>query len=293
LATPLRAFDNGTSRRGVTGAGEKRKEDDEEVIVGAIPESPEFMKSLLRQVLATMREVGDADEAAALQNLASGVGFTSNLPALESIEDACERERSCNKKRRRSPGQSIPSAAVEQEALQALLQGLREPGYFPVELLEQAQTLRWQHLWAARLGSYSEFVERHSSNALRIVHCPKPHGPLVLPAEASSLGCDWSGRQRYTAWCRAHRQAATGKAKRKWKHIEGVVFRLCGGNGSRPPRDTTNAGLTAAAAAPAEASQSATILPTFDALCDGNLACAESSSVDGETCLGWVEDFAE
>merc|ERR1740123_1678366 len=171
-----------------------------------------------------MREVGDADEAAELQNLASGVGFESKLPALESIEDMSEPERCCNRKRRKGLSQSIPSATIEQEALQALLKGLREPGYFPVELVEQAQTLRWQHRWAAHLGSYDEFVERHSSKTLRIVHCPKPHGPLVLPAEVSSLGCDWSGRQRYTAWCRAHRQAATGKVKRKWKHLEGVVL---------------------------------------------------------------------
>jgi len=295
LATPLRAVDNGTSRRGVTGAGEEQKEEDEKDTAGAVSESPEFMKSLLRQVLATMREVGDDDEAAELQRLAFGVGFTSTSPALETIEDLSEPERCRTSKRRRGPSQSIASATVEQEALEALLQGLRGPGHFPVELTEQAQMLRWKHRWAAQLGSYEEFVERHNGESLRAVHCPKPHGPLVLPAEASSLGCDWSGRTRYTSWCRERRQGATGKTKRKWKHLEGVVFRLCGGNGSRPPRETTNAGCAAeaVAAAAAQALQPAVTPPTSDATACDRRPCDEASSVDGESGLGWVEDFVE
>jgi len=87
--------------------------------------------------------------------------------------------------------------------------------------------LHWKRDWSERVGDYESFVER-CPDALRLVRCPAPHGALVLPAQApTTLSSGWSGGDKYVAWCHGHRLAAAGQAKRKWKHLENMVRRLC------------------------------------------------------------------
>lgn len=231
LQTPLRAHNQGTSRRGVQGAGEEAEAD----AAFSPGESPLArgagapLSKLVQDAVRAMREAGDDGDADELQRLALFAlrpgseelcGGASPPPASDSEESAPEAPV--------HPG----TRERDQDALSAVLNGLLHSSSFPVEASEQATELGWRRRWKGRLGPYIVFAERHKES-LRVVRCPAPAGALVLPAlepaPAGSVGGPWPGGSQYTAWCRAQRRAATGKAKRKWQHVEKLVARYCKG----------------------------------------------------------------
>jgi len=213
LQAPLRPHNHGKSRRGLGM---------EAVVhapvcsaVNAAAGAGDDMQTLLRSVLSSMQQAGDEEEAAELSLLAASIGNLETLgePAPKRQRRRCDVLSATYEKERCS---GIPSNLVT-----TLLESLRSDDSFPVELGPQAHKLRWKQKWQDEFGTYEEFLEMHKT-LFRVISCPRPHGPLVLPRD--HLG---SGAQRYVAWCHARRVDASGKEKRKWKHIESLVQRVC------------------------------------------------------------------
>eukprot|EP00931_Biecheleriopsis_adriatica_P116855 TRINITY_DN92441_c0_g1_i1.p1 TRINITY_DN92441_c0_g1~~TRINITY_DN92441_c0_g1_i1.p1 ORF type:complete len:401 (-),score=106.25 TRINITY_DN92441_c0_g1_i1:30-1232(-) len=194
------------------------------------PQTTEDLTALLSSVLADMREAGDTEEAEELQHMASFCHLKG-----EALEDVPRPKRRPLKRKvleeSRNIGTEHGQAAsgdiqAEMEALRAVHQSFSSEE-FPVELERQAEHLQWNRRWRKELGSYEEFLDRQGSE-LRTVRCPAGH-TLVLPrwSQQSASQVPPGLRSRYVAWCRQQRLAASGKAKRKWKHLEKTFARLC------------------------------------------------------------------
>mmetsp|Transcript_2372 Transcript_2372/g.7563 ORF Transcript_2372/g.7563 Transcript_2372/m.7563 type:complete len:404 (-) Transcript_2372:11-1222(-) len=242
LRAPLRAHDQGTSRMGVQSA--------EESVQSAVAEAADAVEAstngtgrplseLMGDVLASMREAGDHEEAEELKRLASCVGLDGDpLDGHLGIQprkrwraggDTSGSSGSCGsgggvpawKGVRGGDGQgSATRSATEQEATDVVLDRLRGDADFPVELTEQPRQLRWAGRWKRRLGEYEAFVKRQS-DAFCIIHCPAPHGKILLPRHGASP----CSAGRYMSWCHRRRLEAQGRAKRKWCFVERMVAR--------------------------------------------------------------------
>lgn len=220
LGTPLQAHDQGSSRRGVQGVEERHEVPEDEVQIADCA-SGRPLPELLEGVLRSMREAGDHEEAAELGRLATILGVEELLAAdvlaggASSSSDSDEEES------------EHPPHPREAEAVAAVARRLSRDERFPVELLEQSRCLLWGRRWGPDLGEYEAFVERRH-DAFRVVRCPAPGGALVLPVRwQPAAGTSWDLSGKYVAWCRRHRLAASGQQKRKWRHVEAVVSRLC------------------------------------------------------------------
>lgn len=214
LKTPLRPHSQGKSKLGVQSA-EELPAPEPSVSVGA--DRP--TTALLTAVLASMREAGDNAEAEDLQRLAACVPFSS-----QELECASPSETESNS----DDNVAVPSAAAR-EAIAAVLDGLCCDEAFPIEASEQAIKLRWTKRFRGRLGSYEDFLERFGEDQLRVVPCPAPHGTLVMPRLREGGGSPWTGSARYIAWCQDRRRNASGKAQRKWRHVEAMITRFSRG----------------------------------------------------------------
>lgn len=232
LSTPLRAHNQGKSRRGVQGAdeGEPAFVAQNEALGARLP-----LPDLLRDVLVSMREAGDHEEAQELEELAACVGLDGSLAALK-VPSAKKRHRQRKSSKVLTLAKSSSSSSsssggrrardpTEQEAVLDTLHRMLTEKHFPVEMEKQEQHLRWRRR-PAELGDYETFIERQS-DAFYLVRCPAPHGALVLPRTLASVAGNWTGGDKYTSWCRDRRVAAIGRAKKKWKHVEGLVGKIC------------------------------------------------------------------
>lgn len=306
LAAPLKAHDQGRSRRGLQGASE-------------VPQPPPSVArragrptdDLLAEVLAAMRKVGDEAAAEELLRLATGVRLHGDVDdndvptgAGRPCTGAAPRRRGMGGSRAVVPGLEASSSCGgsdseassgsapprprpgEDRAVAIVLKRMTSDGVFPVLLEEQARALMWKGRFAAALGSYEEFLQRRC-DAFRIVRCPGDGrgggstGALVLPAEGRGGGISTG---KYSMWVQRQRAAAGGKAKNKWRHVERVVVRMCCAFESEP-------GVAVAQDCLAEVGVvvSAVLAPG-----DGSRAAAgdEGGSSGSEGALDWSEDVA-
>ncbi|CAE8635361.1 unnamed protein product [Polarella glacialis] len=220
LQAPLLALKN-PGRRGIVAATEEDAAEEQLRSAAALHE-PESLDDLVTRTLAAMREAGDDEEACEIQRMAAfcsmEAGFLSDLP----------RPRMPKKRRRPEAEQHWQEDLEEEkEALELVLRSLFDE-HFPVDLEEQGKRLRWDRKWRPSLGTYDDFAERHEDD-LRVVRCPAGFA-LVLPKRRpSSSNCGSWSCERYLTWCRQQRLGAKGKLKKKWKHLELTVERLCKG----------------------------------------------------------------
>eukprot|EP00933_Yihiella_yeosuensis_P021906 TRINITY_DN17271_c0_g1_i3.p1 TRINITY_DN17271_c0_g1~~TRINITY_DN17271_c0_g1_i3.p1 ORF type:complete len:319 (-),score=91.61 TRINITY_DN17271_c0_g1_i3:339-1295(-) len=191
-------------------------------------QEPDDLNDLVSSAIKAMQQAGDFEEAEDIQRLA-------NFCSLEA--ELIEEMRPMRPKKR--PRQSLEedgSAAMAEagaEAMKCLLRGFSDEE-FPVELDDQASTLRWNKRWRRELGSFKEFVESHD-DALQMINCPGGFC-LVLPRRRSEdypEGVIGNGTGsscctgKYLDWCRQQRVSAKGKFKQKWRHVETTIGRLC------------------------------------------------------------------
>jgi len=298
LQAPLKAHDQGASRRGVQ-SSEENVQFAPTGASAAVGASRPFSQ-LLQDALASMREAGDDEEAEDLRRLASAVGLTNNVLEDDSGFRFSKRRRASSSKRRRASsddsssgsGTSMPAgsgqgsraaprSALQQEAMDAVLQGIRGDANFPVEIAKQPQQLRWASRWKRRLGDYEAFVRRQSDAAC-IIHCPAPHGgKLLLPRHGAST----RSAGRYAAWCHGQRLAAKGRAKRKWRHVEKMVAR-CFRSQSRSEQPAADLEETGSADVVQPAEDQADV---EDAESCGSGDVVPSVEAEAES-LGWWED---
>lgn len=234
LHAPLRAHNQGRSRKGVHGVAEDCEPKHSEPIlsIGA----GKSLTDLLQEVLSSMHNEGDDEEAEELKRLAACVGLDGSLTS--AVEPP--RKRPC----RQSPGavlsgdSSTTSSSEDEDDLEktpeekrkiaAVLGQLCGTEDFPVTLEQQVQRLRKDGLWDFDADAYEVFVARHDE--FNLIRCPGSQGPLVLPRLERMAGSSrWCHGAKYVNWCHEHRLCATGKSKKKWKHLESVVDRACRG----------------------------------------------------------------
>lgn len=316
LQAPLLAYNQGRSRRGV-------QVEEEDLPPSIAPYSGPVSKlpisDLLADVLRSMRDVGDDSEAEQLEQLANCVGFEGSLKAFGAPAEGTRKRK--KKKARMAPearvlmqasssssdsdGDSVDHAALasplEREAAAIVLKEMIDDQTFPVELDGQAEHLRWKGRWARELGAYEDFVERRS-DLFRLVRCPWPHGALVLPLHVPgerspcTNSAVWAGGEKYAAWVHDKRLAATGKGKRKWKHLEKIVSRLCRGMvllASAAAEYPDALGDLAGAAVAAGVAQDALNSDAAVAAEEHEEAEADEAEADDDTAdleLGWCED---
>lgn len=230
LQAPLKAHNQGRSRRGVQSLEVQAPVAVTPILAAGMGKP---IGQLLKQVLESMREAGDDDDAEELNSLAACVGMEGSLHSLgaswrerkrkpcpdissSSSEESSEEVKAC----------ALTPSPLEQEAIDAVLHVFFGGCDFPVELTEQAQQLRWGECWHPRIcRDYGDFVERFP-DLFGVVPCPRPSVAIVLPLIVPSGFC-WNSTGRYASWCKERRLNATGKAKQKWKQVENKVKHLC------------------------------------------------------------------
>lgn len=269
LVAPLLAHDQGRSRRGVQSQDEQPEmQEGMEAVLANARGSGRPTDQLLAEVLATMREAGDADAATELLRLAACVGIGGSSSSFENLDDALgfsTRNPAASAavqhrwKRRGHSGRAVVpgldagsddedeedegsseaqerrSRPGEDRAVAVVLNRLNSDAAFPIVLEEQARELLWRRRYEEQLGDYEDFIERRS-DAFRLVRCPGAEA-LVLPAPGRGGAGGGAIAGKYSSWCQRQRSGAGAKAKKKWKHIEKVVSRLCAAAGEEHHQD--------------------------------------------------------
>lgn len=202
LQAPLLARGN----RGRQGLTQEASEGLEALEPEAVEAEPEDLTALLAKALQSMREAGDVEEAEELQQLATFCqGGLSGLPHAQTPK----------KRKRRSE-----KLEGDEDAIAEVLKHFEDPE-FPVEVQQQETSLKWRKRWG-RLGSYWDFVQRHTTH-FRVIPCPTGL-KMILPQQR---------REQFRAflqscekWCSYQSSKGGRGLKRKWRHLAQVLRRL-------------------------------------------------------------------